>query len=164
MGLKEKAVKKYVVRLSGDERKQLNDLVHKGKRSAQLMTRARILLKADIGEEGEGWSDSQIAEALDCGLATVCRTRQQLVEEGFASVMIRKHQETSARVRIFDGDAEAKLIALVCSKPPAGYATWSLRLLEKKVVELKIVERTSDNTIGRTLKKTLSSRISGSNG
>ena len=63
MSLKEKAVRKYVVRLSGDERKQLSDLVHKGKRSAQLMTRARILLKADIGEEGEGWSDSHISES-----------------------------------------------------------------------------------------------------
>lgn len=155
MSLKEKAVRKYVVRLSGDERKQLSDLVHKGKRSAQLMTRARILLKADIGEEGEGWSDSHISEALDCGIATVCRTRQQLVEEGFASVMIRKHQETSARIRIFDGRAEAKLIALACSKPPEGYTTWSLRLLEEKVVELKIVERASDNTIGRTLKKNI---------
>lgn len=155
MGLKEKAVKKYVVRLSSDERKQLSDLVHKGKRSAQLMTRARILLKADIGEEGEGWSDSEIAAAMDCGITTVCRIRQQLVEEGLESLLIRKHRETSARVRIFDGKAEAKLIALACSKPPEGYAKWSLRLLEEKVVELKIVERTSDNTIGRTLKKTL---------
>jgi hypothetical protein len=82
-----------------------------------------------------------------------------LVEEGFAAVLTRKYNANSARPRIFDGAAEAKLIALTCGPAPAGYAKWSLRLLEEKVVELHIVERASDNTIGRTLKKTFSSRI-----
>lgn len=159
MAAKEIAVKKYVVRLSAEERAQLNDLIHKGKRSAQLMTKARILLKADVSEAGDGWSDSQIAAALDVGVATVQRTRRQLVEEGFESVLTRKYNPNSARPRIFDGAAEAKLIALTCGPAPEGYAKWTLRLLEEKVVELQIVERASDNTIGRTLKKTLSNHI-----
>jgi hypothetical protein len=154
---KEVAVKKYVVRLSADERAELNDFIHKGKRSAQLLTKARILLKADVSEAGEGWSDGQIAAALDVGIAK--RTRRQLVEEGFESVLTRKYNANSARPRIFDGAAEAKLIALSCGPAPAGYVKWTLRLLEEKVVELQIVERASDNTIGRTLKKTFSSRI-----
>jgi Homeodomain-like domain len=87
---------------------------------------------------------------------TVARTRQQLVEEGFEAVLTRKHSPASARQRIFDGAAEAKLIALACSKPPTGRKRWTLQLLEEQVVELKIVDRASDNTIGRTLKKTLS--------
>ena|ERR1019366_6329598 len=84
--------------------------------------------------------------------------------EGFEAALTRKHRATSARARIFDGEKEAKLIALACSAPPRGRAKWTLRLLEDKVVELNIVERASDNTIGRTLKKTFSSLISKSNG
>ena len=153
------AVKKYVVRLSAEERDQLNDLIRSGKRSAQLLTKARILLKADVSDAGEGWSDSTIAGALDTSIANIERTRRQLVEEGFAAVLRRKYNPNSAPSRIFDGVAEAKLIALTLSPAPEGYARWSLRLLEEKVVELNIVEKTSDNTIGRTLKKTVSSRI-----
>jgi len=161
---KEIAVKKYVVRLSAEEREQLNDLIRTGKRSAPLLTKARILLKADVSDAGDGWSDSRIAEALDTSIANIFRTRQQLVEEGFEAVLNRKYNPNSARPRIFDGVAEAKLIALTRSPAPAGCAGWSLRLLEEKVVELNIVEKASDNTIGRTLKKTLSNRISRSNG
>jgi len=150
---KEIAVKKYVVRLSADERAQLNDLIRKGKRSAQLLTKARILLKADVSEAGEGWSDSRIAAALDTSIANILRTRRQLVEEGFEAVLTRKYNANSAPRRIFDGASEAKLIALTCGPAPAGHAKWTLRLLEEKVVELQIVERASDNTIGRTLKK-----------
>ena len=160
---KEIAVKKYVVRLSAEERAQLDELIRKGKRSAQLLTKARILLKADVSV-GEGWSDSRIAAALDTSIATIERTRRQLVEEGFEAVLRRKYNPNSARPRIFDGVAEAKLIALTLSPAPEGFARWSLRLLEEKVVELHIVERASDNTIGRTLKKTFSNRIAGSNG
>jgi hypothetical protein len=120
--------------------------------------------EADVSELGEGWSDSVIAAALDTGIATVERTRRQLVEEGFAAVLKRKYNANSARPRIFDGAAEAKLIALTLSPAPEGFARWSLRLLEEKVVELNIVEKASDNTIGRTLKKTFSNRISSSNG
>jgi hypothetical protein len=105
-----------------------------------------------------------IAAALDTGIATVERTRRQLLEEGFAAVLKRKYNPNSARPRIFDGAAEAKLIALTLSPAPEGFARWSLRLLEEKVVELNIVEKASDNTIGRTLKKTFSNRISSSNG
>jgi hypothetical protein len=141
------------------ERARLNDLIHKGKRSAQLLTKARILLKADVSEAGEGWSDSRIAEALDTSIANILRTRRQLVEEGFEAVLTRKYNANSARPRIFDGAAEAKLITLACGPAPAGHAKWRLRLLEDKVVELHIVERVSDSTIGRTLKKTFSSRI-----
>lgn len=156
MAGKEIAVKKYVVRLSAEERAQLEALIRKGKRSAQLLTKARILLKADVSDAGEGWSDSQIAKALDTSKATIERTRRQLVEEGFEAVLSRKYNPKSARPRIFDGAAEAKLIALALSPAPApeGFARWSLRLLEEKVVELNIVERASDNTIGRVLKKT----------
>jgi transposase len=161
---KDVAVKKYVVRLAAEERDRLNALIRKGKRSAQLLTRARILLKADVSEAGEGWSDGAIAAALDTSVATVERTRRQLVEEGFEAVLTRKYNPNSARPRIFDGAAEAKLIALTLSPPPDGFARWTLCLLEEKVVELGIVERASDNTIGRTLKKTVSNRICGSNG
>lgn len=158
MAAKEIAVKKYVVKLSADEREQLDNAIRSGKHPAQRLTKARILLKADAGEGGEAWSDSQIANALDTSLATIARTRQQLVEEGFEAVLTRKHSPNSARKRIFDGAAEARLIALTRSEPPQGRARWTLSLLEDKVVELNIVAQASDNTIGRTLKKTISNR------
>jgi len=150
---KEIAVKKYVVKLSAEERERLEGLVRAGKSSAQMLTRARILLKADISDAGEGWSDSAISAALDTSINNVARIRQQLVEEGFEATLRRKYNPNSARPRIFDGAAEAKLIALTCSPAPEGFARWSLRLLEEKVVELNIVDKASDNTIGRTLKK-----------
>ena len=159
MASKESAVKKYIVTLLDEEREQLIALIHSGKHPAQKLLKARILLKADASEDGVGWSDSQIAAALQTSVDTVARTRQRLVEEGLEAALIRKHSPNSARRRIFDGAAEARLIALACSKPPAGRARWTLQLLEAAVVELKIVERASDNTIGRTLKKTSSSRI-----
>jgi hypothetical protein len=158
------AVKKYVVRLSREERAALEALITKGKSPAQRLTKARILLKADQCEDGEGWSDSQIVAALDTSLTMIYRVRKQLVEEGLEAALSRKKRETPPVKRIFDGEAEAKLIALACSKPPAGFAHWSLRLLEEKVVELNIVERASDSTIGRVLKKTSSSRTAGNAG
>jgi len=164
---KEIAVKKYVVELSGEERERLDAMVRAGKSSAQLLTRARILLKADVSEAGDGWSDSAIAAALDTSINNVARTRQQLVEEGFEATLKRKYNPSSARPRIFDGAAEAKLIALACSPAPEGFARWILRPRIQsggKVVELSIVEKTSDNTIGRTLKKTRSSRTAIGNG
>jgi hypothetical protein len=147
------AVKRYVVKLSEAERERerFNTLIHAGKHPARQLTRARILLKADSSEAGDAWSDSQIATT---SVDTVARTRQQLVEEGLEAVLVRKHSPASARTRIFDGAAEAKLIALACSEPPKGRKRWTLQLLEEHVVELKIVDRASDNTIGRTLKKT----------
>ena len=97
MATREIAVKKYVVKLSPDERERLETMIHSGKHPAQRLTKARILLKADAGEAGEGWSDSQIATALAISLATIARTRQQLVEEGFDAVLTRKHSPASAR-------------------------------------------------------------------
>ena len=162
MAGKEIAVKKYVVRLSSEERQQLETLIRKGKGPARRLLKARILLKADVSEAGEGWSDSRIIAALDTSASMVYRVRKQLVEEGFEAVLSRKQCKTPAVSRIFDGEKEAKLIALACSKPPKGRARWTL--LENKVVELGIVERASDSTIGRTLKKTVSSRIAGNAG
>ena len=157
-------LRNYVVRLSAEEREELASLIRSGNRAAQLLTKARILLKADVSKAGEGWSDSWIAEALDTSVATIERTRRHLVEEGFEAALTRKYNPNSARPRIFDGAAEAKLIALACEPAPAGCARWTLSPLEEKVAELNIVEKASDNTIGRTLKKTFSSRTSNSNG
>jgi transposase len=156
MGKRGPAVK-YVVRLVAEERQQLEGIIRTGRGAAYRLLKARILLKADVTTEGCGWDDAQIAEALETSLSTVSRTRRQLVEEGLEAALARKTQSTS-RPRIFDGEKEAKLIALACSEPPEGYARWSLRLLEKRVVELGIVDQASDSTIGRTLKKTLSNR------
>src|SRR5208283_2508246 len=106
---KEIAVKKYVVKLSDEEREQLATLIHAGKHPAQKLLKARILLKADASDAGEGWSDSQIAAALESSVDTVARTRQRLVEEGLEAALTRKHSPNSARKRIFDGAAEARL-------------------------------------------------------
>jgi transposase len=149
----EKSVKRYVVRLSAEEREQLESLLRKGKSPAQRLLKARILLKADISEAGDGWSDSKIIAALETSASMVYRVRKQLVEEGLEAVLSRKQRTTPAVPPIFDGEKEAKLIALACSKPPKGRARWTLRLLENKVVELNIVDRASDSTIGRVLKK-----------
>jgi Homeodomain-like domain len=164
MAAKENSVKTYVVRLSGEERQQLETLIRKGKSPARRLLKARILLKADVSEAGEGWSDSRIIEALDASPSMVYRVRKQLVEEGLEAVLSRKQRVMPAVARIFDGEKEAKLIALACSKPPKGRARWTLRLLENKIVELGIVDRASDSTIGRTLKKTLSSPIAANTG
>jgi hypothetical protein len=160
----ENSVKRYVVRLSDEERGQLEALLRKGKNPAQRLLKARILLKADASEAGEGWSDGRIIEALETSASMVYRVRKQLVEEGLEAVLSRRQRATPAVARIFDGETEARLIALACSKPPKGRARWTLRLLENKVVELGIVDRASDSTIGRTLKKTRSSRIADSAG
>ena len=164
MAGEEISVKKYVVRLSDEERERLEGMIRKGKSPAQRLLKARILLKAAVSEAGAGWSDSRIIKALDTSVSMVYRVRKQLVEEGFEAVLSRKRRATPAVARIFDGEKEAKLIALACSKPPKGRARWTLRLLEQKVVELRIVDRASDSTIGRTLKKTFSSPIADSAG
>src|SRR5262249_34762973 len=164
MARKKISVKKYVVRLNGEERQQLVALLRKGKGPARRLLKARILLKADVSEAGEGWSDNRIIAALDTSASMIYRVRKQLVEEGFEAALSRKQRATPAVARIFDGEKEAKLIALACSKPPKGRARWTLRLLENKVVELGIVVRASDSTIGRTLKKTVSNPIAGNAG
>jgi hypothetical protein len=164
MSFKDVAVKKYVVKLSAEEREYLDQLIRKGKGPAQRLMKARILLKADVGEGGEGWSDSRIIEALETSASMIYRVRKQLVEEGFEAVLSRKQRATPAVPRIFDGEKEAKLVALACSEPPKGRVRWTLRLLEEKVVELNIVDKASDNTIGRVLKKTFSNPTSKSSG
>ena len=164
MTAREPSVKRYVVRLSGDERGQLETMLRKGKSPAQRQLKARILLKADVSDDGEGWSDSRIISALGTSVSMVYRVRKQLVEEGFEAVLRRKERAIPAIRRIFDGEKEARLIALACSKPPKGYSRWSLRLLETKVVEFGIVDGASDSTIGRALKKTFSSRIAANTG
>ena len=161
---KEISVKRYGVRLSGEERERLETLLRKGKSPAQRLLKARILLKADVSEDGEGWSDTRIMDALETSASMVYRVRKQLVEEGFEAVLSRKQRAAPPVSRIFDGEREAKLIALACSEPPKGRARWTLRLLEDTVVELNIVDRASDSTIGRTLKKTFSSPIADSSG
>ena len=150
---------KYVARLSAAERETLQALIHKGRHPASQALKARILLKADVSDAGEAWDDDRIVEAFDTSSSTLYRTRQRLVEEGFEAVLRRKPRERPSIPRIFDGEAEARLIRLACSAPPEGRAGWTLRLLEQKVVELGIVARASDSTIGRTLKKTRSNRI-----
>ena len=164
MTAQQPAVKKYVVKLTAEERNRLDVLIQKGKATARQLLKARILLKADASEAGVAWSDGEIAEALDTSIDTIARTRQQLVEGGLDAALTRKHSPNSARKRIFDGAAEARLIALACSPPPKGRKRWTLTMLETAVVQLNIVDRASDNTIGRTLKKTLSNRTSRSNG
>ena len=148
MAGKDVAVKKYVVRLSTDERAELEALIRKGKSPAQRLLKARILLKADVSDAGEGWSDNRIIgrwrQSLD-GLPGA----QATGGEGFAAVLSRKQRAMPAVPPIFDGEREAKLVALACSKPPKGRARWTLRLLEKRVVELAIVDRASDSTIHR---------------
>jgi hypothetical protein len=153
MAGKDIAVKRYVVRLSAQEREQLQALVRRGKGPARRLLKARILLKADVSEGGPGWSDSKIIAALDTSASMLYRVRKQLLEEGFEAVLSRKQRATPAVARIFDGEKEAKLIALACSKPPKGRARWTLRLLENKVVELGIVDRASDSTSIARLKK-----------
>jgi len=156
--------KRYIVKLTDEERQALNALISKGKGSANRLLRARILLKADANQEGGEWSDSRILEALETSESTVYRVRREMVEEGLDASLSRKKRTTPPVARIFDGEAEAKLIALSCGKPPEGYARWSLRLLEKKVVELEIVDKASDSTICRVLKKTFSSPTSRNSG
>jgi transposase len=121
-------------------------------------------LKADASDAGEGWSDSKIMEALDASASMVYRVRQQLVEEGFEAVLNRKVRALPPVPKIFDGEKEAKLIALACSAAPEGRAGWTLELLANQAVQLKIVDSTSPSTVARTLKKTFSNRISRNNG
>ena len=147
-------MKKYIIRLSGEERKSLNKLITSGKGPARMFTRARILLKADIGEEGPSWPDEKIAEALDVTVQTIERIRKQLIEEGLESVLNRREYTQKVSRKKLDGDAEAHLIALACSETPEGYARWSLRLLADKMVELGYIESISHEAVRRVLKKT----------
>jgi len=144
--------KKYIVRLTDEERQTLQEVVKKLKGSSQKVRRAQILLKADA--DGPAWTDKQIAGAFDCRTKTVENIRQRLVTEGFETTLCGKPRATPARQPVFDGAQEAKVIALRLGPPPKGFANWTLRLLAETVVELEIVESVSHETVRRTLKKT----------
>ena len=149
------ANKKYIVKLDAGERVRLTTLISKGKASAKAILKGRILLKADQAEGGEAWTDEQICEALDTNVALVARVRETFVEKGLEAVLTRKKRETPPVQPIFDGEAQAKLIALACSQPPEGYARWTIRLLSEYVVERQIVPAAHFNTVARALKKTI---------
>jgi transposase len=154
---------KRVVRLGPGLRRQLDRLVSSGKHPARVLTRARILLKADAGEGGPGWDDAAIAEALECGERTVARVRQKYVEAGLDAALYAK-RPTGRQYRKLDGRQEAKLVALACSPAPDGRGRWTMKLLADKLVELEVVESIDPATVWRTLKKTRSSRGSSSSG
>ncbi len=147
----------YRVVLSEAQRAQLRDLVGSGVAPARTITRARILLKANHGEGGPGWSDAAIAEALDINASTVLRVRRQFVQEGLDVTLARKRPDRVYEHRL-DGAQEAHLIALACSAPPDGRSQWSLRLLADELVRLEVVETISYETVRQTLKKTTLNR------
>jgi hypothetical protein len=148
---------KYAVELTEAERAQLRTLVGAGVAPARMLTRARILLKANQGEGGPGWTDAAIAGALEVHPATVARVRRQYVEAGLDAALARKRPDR-VYARVLDGAAEAHLVAVACSEPPAGRERWTLRLLADELVRLEVVDAVSHETVRRTLKQTTSSR------
>jgi transposase len=144
---------KYVVRLLAEERKQLEALVRTGRVAAAKRCRAQVLLKADGGPEGSGWTDQQVSEALDVSIGLVHCVRQAYVEHGLSTALEWK-PKSRHRPRKLDGEQEARLIALACSPAPHGRARWTLRLLADKLVELEIVDSISKDAVHRVLKKT----------
>jgi hypothetical protein len=144
--------KKYIVRLTDEERSVLRDVVKKLKGTSQKVRRAQILLKADA--DGPNWTDKRIAEAFSCRTKTVENIRQRLVTDGFEIALNGKKRDTPPREKLLDGEQEAKVIALRLGKPPVGFANWTLRLLAEQVVELEIVDSVSHETLRKTLKKT----------
>jgi transposase len=145
--------KKYIVTLTQEERRMLQDMLSRGKAAARKLLHARILLKADATRGSPGWNDETIAEGLDVGRATVERVRRQFVEEGLEAALERRKPCRQYR-RTLDGDGEAHLVALACQKPPEGRSRWTLSLLADRMVELEYVDQVSYQTVRRTLKKT----------
>lgn len=146
--------KRYVVRLTEEERVLLGRLVSTGKAAARKRLHAQVLLKADVGPSGAGWTDAQIAAALEVDDGMIQSVRKRLVEEGLEAAINRKVQCRPSRQRILDGEKEAKLVAVCCGKVPAGQARWTLRLLADELVRLEIVDKVSHETVRQTLKKT----------
>jgi transposase len=144
--------KKYIVRLTDAERDQLRQMVSKGRAAAYKIRHANVLLLADA--DGPGWTDAQIAEAVGLHPFTVRNVRKRLVERGLEGALARKKQERPSRERVLDGEKEARLIALACSTPPEGRTRWTLHLLADRLVELRVVESISHETVRQTLKKT----------
>ena len=146
---------KFIVRLSEAERKDLQRMLDEGKRAGSVLKRAWVLLKADGA--GPNWKDPEIAEAFGVSLSTVHRVRQAFVEEGLAAALYRK-KPTGRQYRKLDGAQEAQLLAVACSRPPAGRKRWTLQLLANRLVELKIIDAISYECVRNTLKKTSLSR------
>jgi transposase len=145
--------KKYIVKLSEEERTMLLNLISAGKAPARKLTHARILLKADCDQAQGGWTDEAIREALDVSLSTIGRVRRLFVEDGLDTALNRR-RACKTRSRRLDGAQEAHLIALTCSQPPEGYDRWTLRLLADKMVELEHTDSVSHETVRQVLKKT----------
>lgn len=144
--------KKYIVRLTAQEREVCRQTVRKLSGGSEKVRRAQVLLKADA--DGPAWTDQQIADAFSCRTKTVENIRQRCVLEGFEQALERKRRESPPVPKLLDGEQEAQIIALRLGSPPKGYANWSLRLLARRVVELGLIESVSHETIRRTLKKT----------
>jgi len=144
--------KKYIVRLTEDERKDLKNLLKKGKTQAYRIKHANILLATDA--DGPNWPDHQAAKAYKCHQNTVRNVRQRFVEQGLDAALERKIQQEPSRKRIIDGEKEARLISIACSQPPQGHAKWTMQMLADEMVVLKVVESVSSQTVWRTLKKT----------
>lgn len=144
--------KKYVVRLTDEERAELEQVIKKLKGTSQKVKRAQVLLKADA--DGANWTDERIAEAFSCQVQTVEKIRQRLVERGFRETLDGAKRERPPTEKLLSGDQEARVIALRLGSPPPGYANWTLRLLARQVVALEIVDSISHETVRRTLKKT----------
>jgi hypothetical protein len=144
--------KKFVVRLSDDERGVCQEIIKKFKGSSQKVRRAQILLKADA--DGPGWIDSRIAEAFNCRVQTIENLRKRLVTDGFELALDGKKRQEPPTPCKLDGEAEAKLIAMRLGKPPAGYGHWTLQLLADELVVLEVVDSISHETVRKTLKKT----------
>ena len=144
--------KKYIVRLTREERNELEALVRKGKTQAYRIKHANILLAADA--DGPNWSDREAATVFGCHQNTVRNVRQRLVEHGLGAALARKKQECPSRMKKLEGEKEARLIAVACSKPPTGRAKWTLRMLADKLVTLDVVDAISHETVRQTLKKT----------
>lgn len=144
--------KKYVVRLTDEERETLGVVVKKLKGSSQKVRRSQILLKADAA--GPQWTDSRIADAFDCRIRTIEKLRKRFVDDGFDIALNGRQRTLPPRKKILDGEQEAKVIALRLGPSPEGCGNWSLRLLADKVVELEIVDSISHETVRQTLKKT----------
>lgn len=148
-------MKKYIVELTDAERKQLEDLVTKGKTAAYKIKHANILLKADA--HGPGWVDTRIAEAFGCHMHTVENVRRRFVVHGLGRALERKKQDRPSQEIKLDGEGEARLIAIACSQPPEGRDRWTLQMLADELVRLEVVDSISPQTVMRTLKKTNSS-------
>ena len=150
--------KKYVLKLTAEERTELEQLVRKGKAAGWKLQRAQALLQCDQGSQGPGWTDAPVAAAYGCSTRSLESWRQQAVESGPLSLLERKPRLTPAVTPALDGEQQARLTALACSQPPNGYARWTLRLLAERLVELEVIASVSQETVRRALKKANSSR------